>query len=143
MIHEVRIFDGEGNLKDVVQPVFDYSFDSIGAVSMKVCPECKHQAELKGNQKFCSPDCSKKYKSRKDKAKRKAKKELEDAKPIVLCKVCGVEPVTGRRVLYCSDTCDHRARKIKAMSKDKAIKESLRIKRMHMYDKERKGEASV
>ena len=136
MIHEVRIYDAEGNLKDVVEPVFDYSFDSIGGVSMKVCPECKQQAELRGNQKFCGPVCSKKNKSRKEKAKREEKRERDEAKPIVLCIVCGVKPVTGRRLIYCSDICDHRARKTKAMSNDEANKEILRLKRVQMYGEE-------
>jgi len=128
MIHEVRIYDGQGNLKDVVQPVFDYETKAIGNVTKKECPECKKTTKLKGNQKFCTPDCAKANKTRKERARREERKRLEEAKPVVPCHLCG-QPVTGGRRKYCGEICDQKARKIKAMNKQRKTQEIIKLKR--------------
>ena len=135
MIHEVRIYDGQGNLKDVVQPVFDYQTKAIGNVTKKECPECKKITKLKGNQKFCGADCAKANKARKEKARREERKRLEEAKPVVPCEICG-EPVTGTRVKYCGEICDQKARKIKAMNKQQRTNEIIKLKREEMRNAE-------
>jgi len=128
LIHEVKIFDGDGNLKKIIQPVFDYEFKAMGNVTKKQCPECKKTTKLKGNQKFCGPDCARANKQRKEKARRAERKRLEAAKPIVPCELCG-QPVTGMRKKYCGEVCDQRARKIKAMNKQQRINALIKIKR--------------
>ena len=53
-MHEVKIFDGNGNLKEIIQPVFDYDCKSLGRTRTKPCQECGKTAKLLGNQKFCA-----------------------------------------------------------------------------------------
>jgi len=135
MIHEVRIYDGQGNLKDVVHPVFDYQAKAIGNVTKKECPECKKITKLKGNQKFCGTDCAKANKARKEKARREERKRLAEAKPVVPCALCG-QPVARMRKKYCGEVCDQKARKIKAMNKQKRTNEAIKIKREEMRNAE-------
>ena len=135
MIHQVKIFDGDGNLKKIIQPVFDYEFKAMGNVTKKKCPECKKTTRLKGNQKFCSPDCASSNKQRKEKARRAERKRLEEAKPIVPCELCG-SAVKGKRKKYCGEACDQRARKIKAMNKQQQTNELIKIKREELRHEE-------
>lgn len=115
MMHEVRVFDGNGKLKEIIQPVFDYENKPLGNKTMKTCPVCGKQKKMNGNAKFCSTPCSKKHISQREKKKRDEQNRLKAMKPTVPCELCGT-PVTGRRVKYCGAECDKRARQLKDMN---------------------------
>jgi len=135
LIHEVKIFDGDGNLKKIIQPVFDYDFKAMGNVTKKQCPECKKTTKLKGNQKFCTAECARRHKQKKEKARRDERNRFKAAKPIVPCELCG-QPVTGMRKKYCGEVCDQRARKIKAMNKQQRTNELIKIKREELQNEQ-------
>ena len=134
-MHEVRVFDGQGNLKEIIQPVFDYEAKAIGKTTNKKCPECKKISKFKGNQKFCGTDCARASKCRKEKAMRKEKKHLKMAKPIVPCEICE-EPVTGTKIKYCSNVCDQKARKLKSKKKQEETNARIKIRREEIRHEE-------
>jgi hypothetical protein len=133
MLHEVRVYDGQGNLKKTIQPVFDYEAKAIGNKTKKSCAntKCGKTSNLKGNQRYCSPDCARDTKQRKEKARRAERKKLEEAKPVVPCEICG-DPVKGTRKKYCSEDCDQKARRMKAMNKEARTREIIRLKRLEL-----------
>ena len=131
MIHEVRVFDGEGNLKEIIMPIFDYEAPAIGNSKKKKCPECKKEKMMKGNTKFCSATCSKTTKIRKEKARRAQRKREEALKPIVPCELCG-KPVKGKRIKYCGAICDKKARQLKDMNNRDRISALLKIRKQEI-----------
>ncbi len=131
MIHEVRVYDKNGKLKDRFMPVFNYEPQTIGNQSMKTCPECGTKKLLKGNARFCSVACKKAHRTKRDKRLRAAAKLVREARPIVPCEVCG-NPVTGKRVRYCGEICDKNGRKMKAMNKADAVKKLIKIRKAEL-----------
>ncbi len=135
MIHEVRVYDANGKLKDRFTPVFDYEVKPIGSqakICKKQCPECKRTTRLKGNQRFCTVACRKANKARLNKQKGEKR---EATKPKVVCELCD-NAVTGRRVKYCSWECGRKARKIKAVQKQIEITAQLKIRREELENEE-------
>jgi hypothetical protein len=115
-VNQVKIYDGKGNLKKIIQPVFDYEGTSRGNTTNKPCRFCGKIANLLGTQKFCTVKCGELNKQAASKRKREEKNRLRAAKPSIPCQQCG-EPVAPRRRKYCGKVCDSKARKLIAMAK--------------------------
>ena len=124
-MHEVRVYDGKGKLKEVLQPVFDYEGKSRGNTTNKPCQLCGKFAKLMGNQKFCTDTCAADHKSKMAKARRDNRKKEREARPVIPCEQCG-EPVAPNRRKYCGKACDSKARKLIAMAKHARTAEILR-----------------
>lgn len=139
-MHQIKIFDGKGRLKEIVQPVFDYeTCQSRGRTSSKTCQHCGKSAKLLGNQKFCNAECKKEHKSKMAKARRENRSKEREARPVIPCEQCG-KPVAPNRRKYCGKACDSKARKLIAMAKHARTAEILRtVKREQgikmVYDK--------
>ncbi len=135
MIHEVRIFDGQGNLKKTVKPVFDYDAKKVGSFVEKQCVECGQIKRLKKSQKFCSPDCAKADRARRARIKKEEAEQMKADMPKLRCSICD-KPIAGLRTKYCSDACDQKSRKIMAKAKQKRTNEAIQLKRKEMRNAE-------
>ena len=138
MLHEVRVYDGQGNLKKIIKPKMNYEAKPIcGGKEKKVCAnqQCKKTTIMKGNQKYCHPNCAREEKLRLSKVIREAKKKFEKAKPIVPCGICE-EPVTGTRIKYCSEVCDQKARKLKSKKKQEETNARIKIRREELKNEQ-------
>ena len=124
-MNEVRVYDGEGKLKEIIQPVFDYEGKRPGKTTNKPCKLCGKFTKLMGNQKFCTEACAAKHKSQKAKLRREAFNREREARPIIYCEQCG-EPAAPNRRKYCGKSCDSKARKIIAMAKHARTAEIIR-----------------
>ena len=135
MIHEVKVFDGAGKLKEIIQPVFDYDNKAYGTTTTKICPECGKSSKQTGNQKYCSSVCGKAFKHRAEKIRRDNRNKAQAEKPPVPCEMCG-KPVAKGRLKYCGKACDSKARKVKAMSKHAITKELINLKRQEIKNEQ-------
>ena len=128
-MNEVRVFDGQGNLKEILQPVFDYETARPGKKMTKVCCECGKTSPCTGNQKYCSPECGKAHKHRVEKARRANQLKARESKPTVPCIICSKPVVDLAQRKYCSETCALNARRVNAMNKRTKTNELIKIKR--------------
>ena len=130
-MHEVKIFDGQGNLIEIIQPVFNYDCNKLGRTKSMACGVCGEYSELSGNQKFCGSTCAGKHKRKMAKIKRDASKKAREARPVIPCEMCG-KPVASNRRKYCGKVCDNKVRKLNAMAKHAKTAELIRIKRQEI-----------
>jgi hypothetical protein len=131
MMHEVKIFDGKGNLIEIIQPVFNYDCNKLGRTRNKACGVCGKYSELSGNQKFCGATCAGKHKRKRSKLKREANKKAREARPAIPCEVCG-KPVAAGRYKYCGKVCDNKVRKLNALAKQAKTAEIIKFKRQEI-----------
>jgi len=124
-MHEVRVYDKKGKLKEILQPVFDYEGKSRGNTTNKPCQLCGKFAKLMGNQKFCTDACAAKHKAQRAKMRRDAFNRERDSRPIIPCEQCG-KPIAPNRRKYCGKVCDSKARKLIAMAKHARTAEIIR-----------------
>lgn len=103
MINEVRIYDGEGNLKATVMP--ELAFDNMKKFQPHLCKNTGC-GETTTNRHYCSQPCRVAVKMRKEKAKRAEKKRLEALKPKRLCSNEGCEVVLdSSKKKFCTKKC--------------------------------------
>jgi hypothetical protein len=124
-VHQVKVYDGKGNLKEIIHPEFDCEGKTLGRTRNRPCELCGKFAKLQGNQKFCTSTCAADHKSKMAKARRENRKKEREARPIIPCEQCG-EPVAPNRRKYCGKACDSKARKLIAMAKHARTAEILR-----------------
>jgi len=67
MIHEVRVFDGKGNLLRVEQPIFDYNPKQTKKFLAHPCPGCKEKTTKKAYCHTCLRDREKKTRHQEEK----------------------------------------------------------------------------
>ena len=130
-MHEVKIFDGKGNLIEIIQPVFNYDCNKLGRTKSRACGVCGKYSELSGNQKFCGTTCAGKHKRKMAKLKRDASKKAREARPTIPCEMCG-KPVASNRRKYCGKVCDNKVRKLNAMAKHAKTAELIKLKRQEI-----------
>ena len=139
---QIRVYDGQGNLKKVVEPVFDY--DSMKSPRKKH-PE--HECDASGctvlttKKNYCSKKCQTEVMKKREKNKRA---EKNASRPKVLCAVCDAELVP-RRSVYCSDSCSVIGTKIKMKEASERNKKKLKRKRgkLKMQNLNRKFDVSL
>lgn len=124
MIHEVRVFDGEGNLKEIIQPVFNYDPKPVKEFQEHKCKSsgCENMTKKKN---YCSEACRKKS-SRKRELRRRA--EENSLKETLYCQLCNAVLKSPRRK-YCSPACDKKAARAKWEKSNEKIKQILMEKK--------------
>jgi len=101
MINEVRIYDGHGNLKEIVLPVLT----SEPLNKKKFQPhECRNSKckETTTKKNYCSSECMREVMRRRDRIKRA---EAKAKRPKKFCVICKKTELVGKSVKYCSDPC--------------------------------------
>ena len=124
MINEVRIFDGDGNLKGTVMP--ELIFDNMKKFQPHIC---RHTpcGEITTNRHYCSEACRTAVKRKKEKAKIAEKKRLYELQPKRICKLDGCDVVlTSNRKKYCTKKCARKANEGQRIKKAEEVKEKLR-----------------
>ena len=104
MINEIRIYDGQGRLKETIKPelVFNNIIKKFDPHSCR-SPRCKENTT---NRHYCSDTCRSSHRYLQKKAKNEEKKRLEEARPKRHCTNRGCNKVlTPRRVKFCSKVC--------------------------------------
>ena len=120
---QIRVYDGKGNLKKVVEPVFDYSPMKS---PRKKYPE--HECHASGcnvlttKKSYCSKKCQTEVTKKRERNKRAEKKAL---RPKVYCAVCDAE-LAPRRPVYCSDSCSDIGTKIKMKEASERNKKTIK-----------------
>jgi|21_taG_2_1085346.scaffolds.fasta_scaffold23464_4 predicted nucleic acid-binding Zn ribbon protein len=118
MLGEVRIYDGEGNLKKIVNPFIDYSSKNLkGNSKLHKCFNFKCRKKTK-RKKYCSDDCKKEAMQIRQQRERKERESAKAKKPALFCvnKECGKKLRLNRKK-YCSEKCELVLRKIKDRKK--------------------------
>lgn len=103
MINEVRVFDGEGNLKATVIP--ELVFDNMKKFQSHSCrnSSCKNMTT---NRHYCTQACRFEVQKRQAEEKRIARKKMEELKPKRPCTNEGCEKkLEQRQSKFCSRKC--------------------------------------
>ena len=131
MIHEVRVFDGQGNLKEVITE-FDCEPTNIKKYQEHVCNNSQCQ-ELTTRKNYCSTKCADFVGSEKVRKKREAREEERRNRPQKYCVTCD-SPLIGQQKKFCTAECGYENRK---MIQNK-LDEQIRIN-----NKKKKGEINA
>ena len=107
MLGQVKVFDGKGNLKKIIQPVQDYETKTMRTVESHPCPICSTETT---RPKFCSKDCAEKQKKIFNKKKSNASKA---ARPPAIERPCCICRKLTIRPKYCSNDCSVMAIRMK------------------------------
>lgn len=103
MINEVRIFDGEGNLKETVIP--ELFFDNMKKFQSHSCRNSSC-TNMTTNRHYCTQACRIELQKRQAEEKRIARKKMEALKPKRLCSNEGCEVVLdSSKKKFCSRKC--------------------------------------
>lgn len=124
MISEVRIYDGEGNLKETVIP--ELLFDNMKKFQSHKCSNkgCKKKTT---NRHYCSPACRVAVKMRKEKAKRVEKKRLDELKPKRTCANKGCKKLLdSSKKQYCEKKCAREATRANSVIRETNQKKILK-----------------
>lgn len=125
MINEVRIYDGQGRLKAVVQPQLVLS-NKIKSFDPHICrsPRCN---ETTTNRHYCGERCRATHRYLRKKANLAEKQKLEDARPKRYCtnKGCN-KALTARRLKFCSKVCCNEAVRKRLRGREIEKKEKLK-----------------
>jgi len=103
MKNEVRIYDGQGRLKAVIQP--ELVLNNIRKFDPHICrsPKCN---ETTTNRHYCGEKCRAAHRYKQKKLKLAEKQRLEEARPKRHCTNKGCDKVLApRRVKFCSKVC--------------------------------------
>ena len=122
LVPEIKVFDGQGNLKEIIQPVFNYECEPLRKYAPHECQYKECQIITK-RRFFCSTACAEKVKEGRKKARRENRKAEKTGKPTRPCQIC--EKPTAR-LKNCSTRCleiANRARSMSAKKKEKFLKE--------------------
>lgn len=128
MLGEVKIFDGQGNLKEIVQPVFNYE---CAPVRKYLAHECfNKKCHIVTQRKFfCSSTCAELVKEARKKTRRADRQAEKADRPTRPCQICG-EPTP--RLKNCSTQCmeiANRARSMSATTKERFLNEAKQNKK--------------
>jgi len=118
LIPEIKVFDGQGNLKEIIQPVFDYKFAPLRKYAPHECAYKKCQI-ITERKFFCSPACSEKVQEARKKTRREVRKVKREGEPKRPCEVCK-KPTA--RLKNCSTRCLEIANRARSMSEKKRKK---------------------
>ena len=127
MRNEVRIYDGQGRLKAVVQPQLVLS-NKIKKFDPHICrsPRCN---ETTTNRHYCGETCRAAHRYLQRKAKLAEKQRLEDAKPKRYCQNYGCSNVlVARRIKFCSKTCCNLA--VRKRLREREIEKKEKLKKL-------------
>ena len=124
MINEVRVYDGQGQLKKTVKPQLD--FDNIKKFKPHGCrrPSC---LSLTTNRHYCSDKCRSTHRELRENRKREEKREKRARLKDRYCSVPGCNAVLStRRTNYCSKKCTRFAYVEARIRRDEAHKIKLK-----------------
>lgn len=111
MLGQVKVFDGKGNLKKIIQPVASYEVNPMCKAREHQCPRpgCGKLTKLKV---YCSKDCSTEMKRIKAQINKKKYADNRIAakalKAGTACRVCGTI-IASNRSVYCKQECRNEA----------------------------------
>lgn len=107
MLGQVKVFDGNGKLKEIIQPVIDYELKTCRKVPAHPCPIC---GTVTIRPKFCGKKCADEQRAASNKKKTKAETSARAPRSKQPCCIC--KKITTRPK-YCSPGCSVTAIRMK------------------------------